>query len=74
MYVETVSTDCMSGALAYLRSQYGDYGYNIGIETTGYGAGILLVRHLDGSEFRIKADRYGNAEQYEPSGEYLAAL
>jgi hypothetical protein len=74
MYVPMVSSEAMHAAASLLSRDWGEYGYTLGIETAGAGGGIFLCRHFDGSEFRIFADRYGNARLYEPNAEYLAAV
>jgi hypothetical protein len=63
-YTPTVTTEALSAAAWFLRTNWGDYGYSIGIEAAAMGGGIFLCRHFDGSEFRIFADRYGNVREY----------
>lgn len=63
MYPKMVKPDAMIAAAAHVEREYG-YGYRIGTEEGLYsGAGIFLVRHSDGSEFRLIADQWGNVDR-----------
>lgn len=58
------SLDSISGAIGFVRREYGDYGYRVSIEARGlYG-----VRFADGSEFFVASDHYGNARRVEWNG------
>ncbi len=61
MAVVSVTCDQMSGAAAFLAREWGDYGYRFtGIESPTFAVSVFTVRHSDGSEFAIGADRWGN--------------
>ncbi len=61
----SVKPEAMSAAAHYIDREYG-YGYRIGLASwTFSGDGIFSVRHSDGSEFYIVADRYGNVARVE---------
>lgn len=62
-YTPTASLDSFSSAASYVSRNWGDHGYSIGLEASSFGSGIYLVRHSDGSEFRILVDRWGNASR-----------
>lgn len=51
--------DAMIAAAGHVEREYG-YGYMIGLDTGVAGGGLFTVRHFDGSEFRLHADRWGN--------------
>jgi hypothetical protein len=56
----TASLDSMSGAVTYIRREYGEH-YSIGLVWGSYGAGGLYEVHAsDGSRFEIVSDAYGN--------------
>lgn len=60
MQVHHVTPDAMMAAAAHVEREYG-YGYTIAVAGHGWtGAGQFEVRHFDGSEFELYADRYGN--------------
>lgn len=52
----------------YVQREYGFTGYRMEAATERRGSGIFNVRASDGSEFRIMADRYGNAATIPDSG------
>lgn len=60
--------DCISGAVGFLRKEWGEYGYHMSIEASGLYSALFGVRHSDGSEFYILSDRYGCAYQVEWDG------
>ena len=64
----TAPLDAYMSAGAYLRAEWGDYGYSIGVESAGYGAYLFGCRHSDGSEFYLLSDRYGNVTRAEWNG------
>lgn len=55
-----VALEAMSAAASYVRREWGDYGYSLGIVCGQSGAGLFCARHSDGSRFWFVADRYGN--------------
>jgi hypothetical protein len=52
--------ETLSAACHILANHWGGYGYRVeSIEPAGYnGAGVLSVRHSDGSRFALGVDRY----------------
>lgn len=57
-----VPTDQMFAAAGFISREWGDHGYRLGCEySSPFGSAVFLVRHSDGSEFRILVDRWGNA-------------
>lgn len=53
--------EALGAVCAYVQREYGLTGYHIGIEGMGRFV-CCIVRHSDGSEFRLLADRWGNVE------------
>jgi hypothetical protein len=64
----TAPLDAYMSAGAYLRKEWGDYGYSIGVELAGIGAYLFTCRHSDGSEFFLLSDRYGNVTRAQWNG------
>lgn len=54
----------MSAAANHVSREYGETGYVLALEEAWFTAGAVFnVRHADGSEFRLVADRYGNVRR-----------
>lgn len=62
-YVPGPSADpeALSAVASLVMRDYGYTGYTIAVEAGGYTRQVFRVRSSDGGEFRILADRYGNA-------------
>ena len=76
-----VTPDQMSAAASYIAREWGDYGYRItNIESPTYLVSAFYVRHSDGSEFVILADRWGNCrevhdgQQQRTDAEFIAEM
>ena len=54
------SVDAARTVLGHLAREWGEYGYGVRVEGDGMLGAIAHVRHNDGSEFTIHADRWGN--------------
>ena len=54
--IPCATLDQLSGAIAHMHFQWGDYGYRLGYA----GSDRFVVRHSDGSVFTFHIDRYGN--------------
>lgn len=51
----------IAAAAHYVEREYGETGYAMAWEYGATGSVVFRVRHFDGSEFRVMADRYENA-------------
>ena len=60
---DTVPVDVLAAICATVRKGWGDYGYNVSIESAAWGSYLFGVRHSDGSEFYLCADRYCNVSE-----------
>lgn len=70
----SVTCDQMSSAAGYLAREWGDYGYRFtGILSPTSAVSVFSVRHSDGSEFAIAADKWGNCAALPDDGEERAA-
>ncbi len=59
-YAELVTLDAMTAAASYIRRNWGDHGYKLGIIRAFRGHGIFIATWLDGLRFYFVGDRYGN--------------
>jgi hypothetical protein len=56
----TVSVEAMASVAHHVRTEYGEYGYSIGLIYGSYGGGgIFSVLSADGSQFELVASRHG---------------
>lgn len=51
----------IAAAARFVEREYGATGYAMTMEYGATGYVVFRVRHFDGSEFRVMADRYENA-------------
>ena len=63
-----VPLDAVFAAAGKVSREWGDYGYKLSIEGAAVGSYLFGVRHLDGSEFFLLSDRYGNVRHVEWDG------
>jgi hypothetical protein len=57
----SLNPEALASAARHVQREYGETGYSVAVEAGGFGAVVLRARASDGSEFRVWADRYGNA-------------
>ncbi len=56
-----LNPEAVAAAARYITREYGETGYTMALEAGGFGAVVFRGRSSDGGEFRVWADRYGNA-------------
>ncbi len=57
-----LNPEAVAAAARYIGREYGETGYTMALEAGGFGAVVFRVRcSVDGGEFRVWADRHGNA-------------
>jgi hypothetical protein len=59
-HTPAVAPGAMAAAARHVEREYGDTGYTIAVVAGGAGTSVFRVRHYDGSEFYLVADRYEN--------------
>ena len=56
-----LNPEAVAAAASHILREYGHAGYTMALEAGGFGAVVFRARASDGGEFRVWADRYGNA-------------
>lgn len=56
-----LNPEAVGAAASHILREYGCTGYTMAVEAGGFGAVVFRARAGDGGEFRVWADRYGNA-------------